>query len=191
MLKHKKFLSLLLVLPVFATFSCAKAKEEYKVHSYSKEEEKISEHLTVTGELAKKEYDSKKSEVLDLDGLVITIDGQVATNRISERKEVKDLLVSGSYFVCSRDDLPTNTFIGGDYKANTNIESMDFTFYVATAVQVEQTYEIYVSQPFKVTIKNSDAIKPWVWYVVTGVVIFGVIGMVMLTRHYKAKKEGK
>lgn len=189
MLKHKKFLSLLLILPAFSVFSCAKAKEDYKVHQQSKEPDVVNT-LKVDGKLKNTEYDSNKGETLDLTGLTITVNGKTP-NRINERKEVKDLLIDNSYFVCSREDLPTNSFVGSDYKATTNVESADFTFYIAAAIKVSDSYEIYVSQGFKVTIKNSNAIKPWVWYVVTGVVIFGVIGMIFFTRHYKAKKEGK
>ncbi|MCQ2752860.1 MAG: hypothetical protein MJ206_01170 [Bacilli bacterium] len=181
MLKHKKILSSLLVLPFFMLFSCTKAKEDYPVHRYSQEPEKVNEHLVVTGELSKKEYDSTKEETLSLDGLTISIDGQVTT----DRKGDKESALQGGFFVCEREDLPTNSIVHLDSKAGTNVEKMDFSFYIGAAIK----NEIYVSRVFTVTIKNPNAIKPWVWYTVTAVVVFGVVGMVMFTRYRKGKRN--
>lgn len=192
MLKHKKILFLLPLAPLFLLPSCQPASEPYPLLRYNNEpdREEVSKHLTVTGPLKKADYEASKNEVLSLEGLTITIDG-VDQNLIDNRKNDKSDLESGGFFVCSRDDFPTNTIIGSDYKATTNVEKLDFTFYIGTVIKIDEVYKILVSQPFKVSITNSDAIKPWVWYTVTAVVIFGVIGMVMFTRHYKAKKEGK
>lgn len=192
MLKHKKFLFLLPLALIFLLPSCKPASEPYPILRFNNEpdKEEVSEHLTVTGSLIKEDYDASKNEVLKLDGLTITIDG-VNQNLIDNRKNDNSDLESGGFFVCSRDDFPTSTIIGSDYKATTNVEKLDFTFYIATVIKIDDVYKTLVSQSFKVSITNADAIKPWVWYTVTAVVIFGVIGMVMFTRHYKAKKEGK
>ena len=182
MLKHKKFLSLLLVLPLFSVFSCAKAKEDYPIHT-----DPLPSQLKVEGELRKKTYETNKGEVLSLDGLTIKIDNTESTNRINKKEDI----LNNGYFVCSRKDLPSNTIIGSDFKAGTNVEVSSFTFYIATALEVNGSYEIFVSEGYTVTITNSNAIKPWVWYTITAVVVFGVIGMVMFTRHRKMKKEEK
>lgn len=187
MFKHKKILSSLLVLPFFTIFSCAKAKEEYKVHRYSEEPLEVNKHLVVTGDLNKKEYDSTKQEKLDLTGLVIEVDGDSKDLVNDRRGDKASILEEGTFFVCNREDLPTNTIIHVDSKAGTNVESMDFSFYIGAAIKVGDLYEIYVSKGFKVIIKNPSAIKPWVWYTVTAVVVFGIVGMVMYTRYRKAK----
>lgn len=192
MLKHKKILFLLPLAALFLLPSCQPATEPYPLLRYNNEpdREEVSKHLAVDGELTYTSYDAKSGEVLKLDGLTIKIDGNVQ-DLVANRKNDKSDLESGGFFVCSRDDFPTNTIIGSDYKATTNVEKLDFTFYIATVIKIKDVYKTLVSKSFTVSITNSDAIKPWVWYTVTAVVIFGVIGMVMFTRHYKAKKEGK
>ncbi|MCQ2793987.1 MAG: hypothetical protein MJ207_01245 [Bacilli bacterium] len=190
MLKQKKFLSLLLFLPVFSLFACTKVKEDYKVVT---DQAKVKDHLVVEGTLKEKTYETKDAHPLNLDGLTVTIDGNpqdLTHKRITSKK---DVLESG-FFVCSNKDFPTNSIIGLNDKPSTNVEKSDFTFYIATTLKDKNdSYTVYVyeSDELKVTITNANAIKPWVWYVVTAVVIFGIVAMVTFTRRYKAKKEGK
>lgn len=187
MLKQKKFLSLLLFLPVFSLFSCTKVKEDYKIVT---DQAKVKERLVVEGKLEKTTYETKDGEPLDLTGLKITIDHQDLTSKRIDKKE--DILNEG-FFACSNKDFPTNSIIGLNDKPSTNVEKSDFTFYIATVLEENDEHIVYVyeSDELKVTITNASAIKPWVWYVVTAVVIFGVVAMVTFTRRYKAKKEGK
>lgn len=185
MLKHKKILFLSLLATFFLSPGCTKATEPYEV---VKDSDKVKEHLVVSGELSVKSYDAKNGEVLKLDGLTIKIDDD-AQDLVTNRKNDKSNLESGGFFVCGRDDFPTNTIIGSDYKATSNVEKLDFTFYIGAVIQTDGVYKTFVSQSFTVSITNSNVIKPWVWYTVTAVVIFGVVGMVAFTKHHKEKNQ--
>ena len=194
MLKHKKFLSLLLMLPVIGAFSCSKVKEPYHlIRQWIIDEVKdidFTSHLNVTDGPTKTEYTT--GEVLDITGINVSINGDSQVTRAANKDDIYN---DKTFFVCSNASLPTNSFIGPDYKATSNVESSELTFYIAAAIKkADNDYDIYVAgvidQFYKVTIKNPNAIKSWVWYTVTAVVIFAVVAMVSFTRHHKAKKEG-
>lgn len=179
MLKHKKFLSILLVLPLFSIFSCAKAKEPYKVE---KQEGDDPTHLVVTSTLPTSINSGNK---LDISKIEVTYNGTKIDWLGEKNKQFED---ETKFFLITNANFPTNSIVT-NLEVTTNVDRNDLVFYVSHFDKSAET--VFVSKQLKITVINDNAIKPWVWYVVTGVVIFGVIGMVMLTRHYKAKKEGK
>lgn len=172
MLKMKNFLLLGLILPVFAITSCKTAKDQYDGHIHTK-----SDQVSINLDNFPKSYDSGKK--IDVEKIVFTYKGTTYLPLLEG-----DKIVEGKFFVTRSETTPTLSFVKpANYTVQSNAESADMTFYTG----ILDAGEIYLSTEIKITVKNAGAMKPWVWYVVTAVVIFGVVAMVFFTRRYKEK----
>lgn len=165
MLKHKKIFYLSLLLPVLTIFNCAKAKEEF--------EHTQDDQLIAT--ISKTDYQNKESLVIDK---VMYHDTDLTD------KWVKKDYQSDGYFICTNNEFPSNSIVT-NLEMTTNVDKNDLVFYIAHFDHDDN--KIHLSNAYTVTIHNEGALKPWVWYTVTAVVIFLVVAMVFFTRRYKEK----
>lgn len=171
MLKHKNFSRLLLILSLFLFFSCGKPSKDYNV--------------TLDDKALYVKID--KTEYKDGEDLVIS---EVTYNGI-HLDWIKNDYEKNGYFITTNNQYPLSAIVV-NLTMGTNVEKNDLLFYIGYFNASEGEHgTVHLSEQRKVTITNDNALKPWVWYVVTGVVIFGVIGMTLFTRHYKMKKEEK
>lgn len=179
MFKHKKFFILTLGVTVCALFSCQKAEDTYTVVLGKGP-------IYETTSAWKNTYES--GEELSLDGLIVKF-GEKVLSHTANKDEITN---PNYYFICTSNSVPTMS-INTNLTINSNAEDSDLSFYVAHIDEdlgPNKDTKVYVSEKITVHVHNGGALKPWVWFVVTGVVIFGVIGMVVFTKRYKAKKEG-
>ena len=180
MFKHKKILFVGSLIAMCSLFSCTKANEKYKVAKYS---EGTSFPLkVVVPDRFKKDYEvsGKDDVLLDVGNLEVSYNDKALTWDANIEKE-------NNFFLCTNDSYPTNSVVKG-LKITSSAERSDLNFFVAYIdLHLEQA-TTFVSQRITVHVTNSGAIKPWVWFVITGVVIFGVVGMVFYTKRRKENR---
>ena len=187
MLKHKKFLSLLLVLPLFSITSCQKATEKYSVIKHGQDGNQLTYDFPVSWkDVHKAPFD------LEFDGLSVKFNDVELTTRATK---LKDAQTEGTYFICTSESIPSQSIISNFHinKTNTNVNTT-LTFYVAHLDYKNESKESKVHLSEKVTIKvyNEGAFMgPWFIPVVSIVVALLVVAMIFFTHRYKAKKEGK
>ncbi len=173
MFNHKKFLLLSLILSVFFITSCGeKPSEPHDV---------INNDPNISFNWNNKPGEIKSGGKLPVDDFVVSY-GNFNQNLKFLGEGSKEYENNNVFFISSNPTYPTNSIVT-NLTVTTNVERNDLTFYICTF----QNNNVCVSGAQSITIVNSDALKPWVWYVVTGVVIFGVVAMVVFTKRYKEK----
>lgn len=170
MFKHKKILYTLFLLPVCTLFSCQKAKEPYEVKTRGNYPD---EWLYVDSTNLAKEITSGES---------IKTEQIIVKYKDKKIEWSQDILAVDTYFFCTNESFPTNSVVK-DLKVTSNTESADLNFFVAHVDVSANT--TFVSSKITIKVNNPSALKPWVWFVVTGVVIFGVVAMVFYTKRRK------
>lgn len=189
MLKHKKFLSLLLVLPVFTAFSCATVSETYTVIKNGDDNNKLQ---CVIPEKWKEVYPAPFNLEDDFNELTVTFDNNPITKIAKSLEEAKD---PTTFFICTSESVPSKSIIGNFQvnKTNTDVNTT-LTFYVAHLEYKGESKEsmVYLSQKITINVYNEGAFAgPWVIPVVTIGVALIAFAMVFFVHRYKAKKEGK
>ena len=189
MLKHKKFLSLLLVLPLFSITSCQKATEKYTVLKEGQEGNNLTCEFPASWKEVHKAPFNLEDEFVDLN---VTFNN-VKLTKVA--KKLEDAKQADTFFICTSDSVPSKSIINNFKvnKTNTDINTT-LTFYVAHLEYKDESKDSKVHLSKKVTIKvyNEGAFMgPWFIPVVSVVIALAVVAMVFFTHRYKAKKEGK
>lgn len=182
MLKHKKFLSTLLVLPLFASFSCAQAKDTYNIKKNGDEGNLLV--LEATPEKWSQPIEAPFE--LNFDGLKVKFDETYLNVLAKNIDEAKEPL---SYFICTSDTVPSKSIINNYQVAWTNAQvNTQLNFYIAHL----DNNDIHLSNKITINVINKGAFAgPWVIPVITIGIALIVVAMVFFTHRYKAKKEGK
>ena len=174
MFNFRKLTISLAFIPFLMLSSCGSAEDPYKDHI------KVNDSsFVVNTDNIKKEYND--GELLDLTNISVKLNGNEISTQADEPKV-------NCYFVTRSQSTPSLSLVKKEnFKLSCNSSSADMTFYIGTL----GGEDLYISDGITIKVNNPNALKPWVWYVVSGVVIFGVIGMVTFTRRKKAKMMNK
>lgn len=163
----------LLVFPFFMLFSCSSGgtKNQYPVYS-------DSERFSVDSSAFSKEY--KNGDEVNFETLKVTFDNKelVYSENINEDDD---------HFYVIADPASPNVIIMNHSLASSNKETSTTNIYVAVLLKGTDETAYYVSEPITLTITNPNALKPWVLYTVSGVVILAIVGF----SFFKGKKNAK
>lgn len=168
---------LLLGLSVFPLVGCSAKEEGTKANIISS-----SSHLVVDESGFKKEYTDGES--IDFSTLKVTFDSLTLTYQ--DEGVNKD---ENHFYVTDSMNDPTVAVSNNVQVQSSKKESQTF-IYVAYKTEISGDVTYYVSAPITITIKNDNALSPWVLYTVTGLVFLCLIGF-SFWKTSKRKKENK
>lgn len=112
-------------------------------------------------------------EKIDTSRLVVTFDDKTLTY--------------DEYFLTTNDAKPLDGKIGKDATLSGSNKQQQFQFYIA--YQFDEERKIFVSDGITITINNEKGSTPWVYWVVSGVVIAAIAVVLFLRSKDKAKKN--
>lgn len=162
-MKNKWIILPLLSLPLFLA-SCQSEGSSYTVYEGSEHTLEVTQ-----SDSFKSVYQS--GETFTSEGLTVSFDGTE--------------LSTGDYYFTSVPDYPRENKIEEGAAIQNSQSTSAVTIYAAYDVDTTT----YVSEGIDLTVNNSSAVSPWVYYTVMGVVVVGV--SLWLYFRSKAKKEGK
>jgi len=163
-----------MLLPLFSLFvlsSCKTQTDPYK------NIEKDSNRLTDNGKLTNK-YENGDKFIIDL-ALEVYFDG-VKVDYLTNKEKIEQ----NHYFVTTSNETPSLSRIIPESTLGTNKQSYNLNFYIA---YVDSNDKVYVSTAKPVTITNSKALNPILYYVGGGFIIVAVAAIVYFSKRYKEK----
>lgn len=168
-----KYLFFLPLLSLFILASC-------KSNNTDKYKDKIiaeSNKVTYAGEITTT-YNTGDS--ISIGNLTVKYNG---TTDITYLDSNNDDIPSDKFFITTSKESPTVSRLKPSDKLNTSKQSYTTNVYVAF-INSEDDH-VYISAAKQITIKNSNALNPILYYVGGGVIIVAVAALVFFTKRYK------
>lgn len=165
------------IFPLFLLFSCSskQPKVDYPIHT-------DSERISVDTSAFRREYEN--GDEVDFSTLKVTFDDQVLIYSENVNED------NSHFYVVNDPDSPSVVLMNHSL-ASSSKETSSTDIYVAVLWRDSDGASYFISEPIELTIVNHNALKPWVLFTVSGIVILAIAGVSFSMGKKKKASIGK